>query len=166
VRGGLAASSAYGEHGQTVVTASAGNHGLGIAYAASALGIPATVFVPETASTAKIAALRRYPIELRLEGDSYDDAEAAALDHAAQTNGLFVSAYTDPHVIADQATVVHEVAADLAVRSGSSYRSAVAGSPLVQRSARRPTSLSSGSRQRSHGRSLRRCGRDESLTSR
>jgi threonine dehydratase len=113
VRGGLAASAAYGQTGAGIVTASAGNHGLGLAHAASTLGVPATVFVPVTASTAKIDALRRYSIDLRLVGKGYDEAEAAALSFATETGGLFVSAYTDPHVIAGQATIVREVAVAL-----------------------------------------------------
>ena len=63
VRGALAALSRY--RGDRVVTASAGNHGLGIAYAATRLGVPATVVVPATASPAKVAALRTFDIDLR-----------------------------------------------------------------------------------------------------
>jgi threonine dehydratase len=111
VRGGLAAAAAYGRHGLGIVTASAGNHGLGVAYAASALSLPATVFVPVNASSAKVEALRRFPIDLRLQGGSYDEAEAAAQRFASSTGARFVSAYSDPHVIAGQATVVREVAA-------------------------------------------------------
>jgi threonine dehydratase len=113
VRGALAASAAYGQQGLGIVTASAGNHGLGIAYAASALKVRATVFVPVNASTAKVQALRQFPIDLQMTGANYDEAETAALSFASETGGLFVSAYTDPHVIAGQATIVGEVSASL-----------------------------------------------------
>jgi threonine dehydratase len=72
------------------------------------------VFVPVNASTAKLDALRRYPIDLRVEGANYDEAEAAALRLATDSGGRFVSAYTDPPVTAGQATIVREVAASLA----------------------------------------------------
>jgi threonine dehydratase len=108
VRGALAACAAYGTSGERIVTASAGNHGLGIAYAATRLGIPATVVVPETASPAKVERLRRFGIDLRMLGADYDAAEAAALEIAA-AGGRFVSAYNDPQVIAGQATVAREL---------------------------------------------------------
>jgi threonine dehydratase len=108
VRGALAACAAYGTSGERIVTASAGNHGLGIAYAATRLGIPATVVVPETASPAKVERLRRFGIDLRMLGADYDAAEAAALEIAA-AGGRFVSAYNDPRVIAGQATVAREL---------------------------------------------------------
>jgi threonine dehydratase len=108
VRGALAACAAYGTSGERIVTASAGNHGLGIAYAATRLGIPATVVVPETASPAKVERLRRFGIDLRMLGADYDAAEAAALEIAA-AGGRFVSAYNDPQVIAGQATLAREL---------------------------------------------------------
>jgi threonine dehydratase len=108
VRGALAACAAYAAEGARIVTASAGNHGLGIAYAATRLGVPATVVVPETASPAKVAALRGFDVDLRQIGRSYDEAERAALEIASGT-GRFVSAYNDPHVIAGEATLACEL---------------------------------------------------------
>jgi threonine dehydratase len=110
VRGALAAAAAYQAGGRRIVTASAGNHGLGVAYAATVLGIDATVVVPRTASPAKIDALQRFPIDLQMIGDDYDEAEQAALSMAA-TGGQYVSAYNDRHVIAGQATMATEVIA-------------------------------------------------------
>jgi threonine dehydratase len=108
VRGGLAAVSAYGGTGDPIVTASAGNHGLGMAYAADALGANVTVVVPTTASPAKIAALQGFSVKLITHGHSYDEAELFALDYA-RSYGTFVSAYADPWVIAGQSTVVTEL---------------------------------------------------------
>lgn len=110
VRGALAAVAASAAHGRRVVTASAGNHGLGMAYAATRMGARATVVVPQNASPAKIDALRRFDIDLRLIGDGYDDAEAAAQELGQQNGARYVSAYTDPDVIAGQATAVREIA--------------------------------------------------------
>ena len=61
-----------------VITASAGNHGLGIAYASSVLGVPATVVVPKNASAAKVKKLGNYMIELIQFGSSFDEAQAHA----------------------------------------------------------------------------------------
>ncbi len=104
VRGALAAISALPEQ-QRVVTASAGNHGLGVAWAATRLGRHATVVVPTTASTAKVEALRTYPVELVQRGADYDAAEAYALELAAAGGAAYVSPYNDPQVIAGQATI-------------------------------------------------------------
>lgn len=108
VRGGLAALAAA-PPGCTVVTASAGNHGLGIAYAAARLGRPATVVVPETASPAKVERLRSYPVKLVMAGDGYDAAEA----HALSLEGEYVSPYNDPHVIGGQRTLAVELGEQL-----------------------------------------------------
>ena len=108
VRGALAACAAYASEGARIVTASAGNHGLGIAYAATLLGVHATVVVPETASPVKVARLRSFDVDLREIGDDYDAAERAALEIASR-DGRFVSPYNDPHVIAGQATVALEL---------------------------------------------------------
>src|SRR3954453_20179662 len=76
VRGALNALSQIGE---SVNTASAGNFGLAVAWAAGRLGIGATVVVAETASPAKIEALRRFPVELVIHGGDYAEAERYAL---------------------------------------------------------------------------------------
>jgi threonine dehydratase len=107
VRGALAALAAA-PPGRPVVTASAGNHGLGLAQAAALLGRRATVVVPRTASPAKIERLRGFGVELVLYGDGYDAAEAHALA-LAEAGALFVSSYNDPHVIARQRTLAVEL---------------------------------------------------------
>jgi threonine dehydratase len=84
-----------------VVTASAGNFGLGVAWAAQRLGLEATVVVAETASAAKIEALRRFPVELVVHGLDYDEAER----HALSLPGRYVSPYNDPEVIAGAGTI-------------------------------------------------------------
>jgi threonine dehydratase len=92
-----------------VVTASAGNHGLGVARAAALLGVAATVVVPETASPVKVEALGQSGAELRLIGATYDEAEAAALALAQDRGLAFVSAYNDPAVVAGGGTVALEI---------------------------------------------------------
>jgi len=108
VRGGLAGVSALQED-QRALTSSAGNHGLGVAWAAARLGRQATVVVPERSSAAKVAALRTYPIELVEHGADYEAAEKYALELAAAEGASFISAYNDPTVIAGQATIGREL---------------------------------------------------------
>ena len=110
VRGALAALTRL-EPGERVVAASAGNHALGIAWAAAALGVEAAVVVPETASPPKLAALGRFPVELVRHGSSYDDAERHALALAAEGRH-YVSAYNDPDVIAGGGTLGLELPAE------------------------------------------------------
>ena len=109
VRGALAALAGGGDG--PVVTASAGNHGLAVAWAARRLGVDARIVVPETASPAKLAALRAASADVVVHGDRYDDAEAHALALADGAGGLgYVSAYNDTRVIAGQATLGAELA--------------------------------------------------------
>jgi threonine dehydratase len=96
-------------HDQRAVTASAGNHGLGVAWASARLGRQATVVVPEHSSAAKLAALRTYPIELVEHGADYEAAEKYALELGAAEGVSFVSPYNDPFVIAGQATIGREL---------------------------------------------------------
>jgi threonine dehydratase len=110
VRGALVAvatAQASDRHG-SVVTASAGNHGLGVAFAARTHAMKATVVIPENASEAKRAALERFDIDLVRHGVTFDEAEAHALA-LAEAGPRFVSAYNDPDVIAGQATVALEL---------------------------------------------------------
>ncbi|HUC04048.1 MAG TPA: pyridoxal-phosphate dependent enzyme [Acidimicrobiales bacterium] len=111
VRGGLAATAATAaaDPGRALVTSSAGNHGLGLAFAASELSARATVVVPTTASAAKVSALRHFDVELVLEGDGYSDAESYALELAAGEGSRYVSPYNDADVIAGQATIAREL---------------------------------------------------------
>ncbi len=112
VRGGLAAVSATLERdpGRAVVAASAGNHGLGVAFAASKLGVEVTVVVPTGASAAKVSALRQFDVRLVLHGEGYREAETHALDLAAREGSRYVSPYNDPDVIAGQSTIARELA--------------------------------------------------------
>jgi threonine dehydratase len=111
LRGALNALLALDEAGRQsgVVTASAGNHGLGVARAAALTGLPAVVVVPETASPAKVELLRQSGCELILHGPDYDAAEAHAIDLAESRDATFVSAYDHPAVVAGGGTIALEV---------------------------------------------------------
>jgi threonine dehydratase len=99
------------ERRRGVVAASAGNHALGVAFAAERLGgaLRATLFVPRTAPRSKVAKLRRFPVEVREEGDTYDDAVVAAEAFQRETGAVFVHAFEDARTAAGQGTVGLEV---------------------------------------------------------
>jgi threonine dehydratase len=114
VRGALSALTALHKRSKAagVVAASAGNHGLGVAYGATRLGIPATIVVPRTASAAKVAALAEFAVDLVQHGEDYDAAEAYAISLAGDGRA-FISPYNDPNVIAGQATIGRELSDQL-----------------------------------------------------
>jgi threonine dehydratase len=113
IRGALAAIDAAhrDDPDGAVITASAGNHGLGIAHAATLLKVGATVVVPENASVAKVKKLSTYDIELIQFGSSYDDAQAHALELAESRSIRFISPFNDSDVIAGQSTAFDEMLA-------------------------------------------------------
>ncbi|MGD8625464.1 MAG: threonine/serine dehydratase [Anaerolineae bacterium] len=93
-----------------VVTASAGNHGLGVAYAAKALsGPPATIFVPETASATKLALLSAFDCQVQRAGADYDASHASAEAYARSHDAFYLSAYDDRLVVAGQGTAALEI---------------------------------------------------------
>jgi threonine dehydratase len=88
-----------------VVTASAGNHGQALAYAARARGVPCEVFMPETAPIAKVDAARALGAVVHLLGSTIEESLAAAYKRADQQHLAFVHPFDDPDVIAGQATL-------------------------------------------------------------
>jgi threonine dehydratase len=116
VRGALnwAASLSPDRRSRGVVTASAGNHGLGVALAADAFGLlPAVVFLPESAAFNKVQQLIASGCDVRRAGADYDAAHALAEAYALEKGALYVSAYDDLAVIAGQGTVGLEILLDL-----------------------------------------------------
>ena len=116
IRGALNALLAGRESGRrdaSVVTASGGNHGLGVATAARWLGIPATVYVPSTVPDIKASRIAAAGAEVVKTGRVYADAERAAREFAAGQGRFYVHAYDDPDVVAGQGTLAGEIVADL-----------------------------------------------------
>ena len=96
-----------------VITASAGNHGQGVAYAAAVFKIPATVYVPETANQLKVEAIKRLGATVVPAGRNYNDAYLEAMRHQEQGGATFVHAFNDPDVIAGQGSIAVELMNDL-----------------------------------------------------
>jgi len=96
-----------------VITASAGNHGMGVAYAAAQFHVAATVYVPLAANPLKVEAIKRLGARVVATGDSYHEAFVAASEEQQRTGATFVHAYNDPDVVAGQGTVALEMLAQL-----------------------------------------------------
>jgi threonine dehydratase len=98
--------------GATFVTASAGNHGRAIAWAAERIGLRAIVFTPRDAPKAKTDAIRRHGADLRSDAPTYDDAERLAQEWSARTGDPYISPYDHADVIAGAGTIAIELMED------------------------------------------------------
>jgi threonine dehydratase len=94
-----------------VVTASGGNAGLAVAWAAGRHGLPARVYVPAAAPPVKVARLRAYGAQVVQGGARYADAHEAAVKDAAGSGALFCHAYDQPEICAGQGTLGLELLA-------------------------------------------------------
>ena len=96
-----------------VITASSGNHGIGVATAAASRGFACTIYLPEGAAPSKIAQIRRLGAEIVLvEGTDTSRAEMAARRAAEERGITYVSPYNDPRIIAGQGTIGKEILED------------------------------------------------------
>ncbi len=96
-----------------LVTASAGNHGLAVAYAAKIYGAKAVVVVPENAVKEKVEAIESYGADIVKYGKDYDEAYSKALAIQKEAGATFVHPFADPFVVAGQGTVGLELLADV-----------------------------------------------------
>ena len=101
------------ERRRGVVTASAGNHGLAVAFHAARLGVRAVIVMPEWAPLTKVTAARRQGAEVVLHGEDYDEAHARAREIEAERDLVFVHPFDDPRVIAGQGTIGLELVAQV-----------------------------------------------------
>ena len=96
-----------------VITASGGNHGQAVAYAARVLGIDAEIFVPEGSPPLKAERIRRQGAKVTVTGQFYDDAMEACLERAQESGALLIHPYDHEQVVAGQGTVGREIEAQL-----------------------------------------------------
>ena len=94
-------------------TASGGNHGAGVAFAAQKLGIRARIFVPEIATPAKIAKIKTYGAQAMIGGGTYAEAQQRCDQYVAETGALSIHPYDAIETIAGQGTVALEWEQDL-----------------------------------------------------
>jgi threonine dehydratase len=99
------------ERRRGVIAASAGNHAQGVAYHASRLSIPATIFVPVGTPTVKIENTRRHGATVIEAGAMLEEATSLAVDHGRRERLTFIHPYDDPLIIAGQGTIALEMLA-------------------------------------------------------
>ncbi len=100
------------ERGTGVVCASAGNHAQGVAFACRTLDIKGRIYLPNTTPRQKRDRILTHgagTVELVMTGDTFDDAAAAAADHAVESGAVMVAPFDDARTIAGQGTVVREL---------------------------------------------------------
>jgi threonine dehydratase len=94
---------------QGVITASAGNHALGLAWHGRLLAIPVTVVMPRFAPLVKIARCQQFGATVVLNGDTFDEARIEAGRLSAQRQLTYIHPFDDLHVIAGQGTLAFEI---------------------------------------------------------
>lgn len=100
------------EREKGVITASSGNHGLAVAYAAKLFGLEATICVPLDANPAKLSGIEQYDATILKHGSVYDEAYVKALSIQRENGSMFIHAFNDPVVIAGQGTIGLELMED------------------------------------------------------
>lgn len=101
------------EREKGLVTASAGNHAQGVAYAAKAYGCKATIVMPTTTPLMKVDRTKSYGAEVVLYGDVYDEAAEYAQDLAKEKGYTFIHPFDDPAVATGQGTIAMEIIKEL-----------------------------------------------------
>lgn len=112
-----------------IVTASGGNHGLAVARAGLIAEVPTTIYLPPTASPPKIKALAGWNATVHVVGEKWDDADAAARDHAENKGAAYFHPFKDPGVVIGQGTVALEMLD--AVPEADVYLVAIGGGGLI-----------------------------------
>ena len=101
------------EKARGLITASAGNHAQGVAYAAQAAGVPATIIMPTTTPLVKVNNTKDYGARVILHGETFDDAAALASE-LSRTEGLtYVHPFNDLTISTGQGTIAYEIFKDL-----------------------------------------------------
>ena len=101
------------ERNKGLVTASAGNHAQGVAYAAKKFGVRAVIVMPSTTPLIKVNRTKSYGAEVVLYGDVYDEACAKAYELAEEHGYTFIHPFDDPAVATGQGTIAMEIFQEL-----------------------------------------------------
>ena len=101
------------ERQKGVITASAGNHAQGVAYAAKCYGVKATIVMPTTTPLMKVNRTKSYGAEVVLHGDVYDEACAKAYELAEEHGYTFIHPFDDLTVATGQGTIAMEIFKEL-----------------------------------------------------
>ncbi len=101
------------ERQKGLITASAGNHAQGVAYAAKCYGVKATIVMPTTTPLMKVTRTKSYGADVVLHGDVYDEACAHAYELAEQYGYTFIHPFDDEAVATGQGTIAMEIFKEL-----------------------------------------------------
>lgn len=101
------------ERERGIISASAGNHAQGVAYAAKLMGAKAVIVMPTTTPLIKVNRTKGYGAEVILHGDVYDDACACALELAEEKGYTFIHPFNDETVATGQGTIAMEIIKEL-----------------------------------------------------
>ena len=101
------------EKARGLITASAGNHAQGVAYAAQAAGVKATIVMPTTTPLVKVNNTKDYGAEVILHGETFDDAAALCAQLAEERGLTYVHPFNDPAIATGQGTISYEIFQDL-----------------------------------------------------
>ncbi len=101
------------ERERGLITASAGNHAQGVAYAAKAFGVKAVIVMPTTTPLMKVERTKSYGAEVVLYGDVYDEACAHAYELAEKEGYTFIHPFDDLAVATGQGTIAMEIVKEL-----------------------------------------------------
>ena len=101
------------ELGRGIITASAGNHAQGVAFAATRAGAKSVVVMPTTTPLIKVERTKQYGADVILEGDVYDEACDYALELAKREGYTFIHPFNDPVVATGQGTIAMEIVQEL-----------------------------------------------------
>ncbi len=114
-----------------LVTASAGNHGQGVALAGSLVGAHVIIFASEHAVPAKIEAMRSYGSQVHLVPGGYGEAEQAGMNFAQRNGMIWISPYNDGKIIAGQGTLALEILQQLPTQGEFTWIVPVGGGGLL-----------------------------------
>lgn len=103
------------ERAKGLITASAGNHAQGVAYAAKCFGVKAVIVMPTTTPLIKVNRTKGYGAEVVLHGDVYDEACEKAYELAKENGYTFIHPFDDPAVATGQGTIAMEIIKELPV---------------------------------------------------
>ena len=95
-----------------IVCASAGNHAQGVAFSCNKLKIKGSIYMPTTTPRQKIDSVRMFGrdyVDIILTGDTFDAANAAAIEYAKQSGKTFIPPFDDPKIIEGQGTIGYEI---------------------------------------------------------
>jgi threonine dehydratase len=119
------------EKNQGLVTASAGNHGQGVALAARLVGTRAIVFVSNHAVPSKVDAMKDLGAEIHEVKGGYGLSEKFAIEFALDNNVTYISPYNDPQIIAGQGTIGLEILEDIKSEEPLTWAVPVGGGGLI-----------------------------------